>query len=80
MQIDMKPIIMVYVRCSSHRARGRLFDFLGATRENHPNGFWHPSRNSYHGVYSIPETMLADAKDIKGITKSLYQDDWLNCW
>lgn len=65
----------IFVKCSSHRARGRLMQYV-VDRQ----GYYSLGRNSYHGVYKIPEDDLGAARALGGITKCREQEGWSKCW
>jgi hypothetical protein len=61
----------ILVRCTSHRARERLFRLLGYR----PQGWVSFTRNVDKGLYEVPPERLADALRIKGIRRTRWSDD-----
>ncbi len=64
------------VRCTSHRARARLFRAI----HREPQGYWHWEKPSRYGVYGVSADELPAARAVKGVSR-VHGDasEWLCC-
>lgn len=68
---------MPFARCSSHRARHRLFRALRRI----PNAYWSPQRPCLHGIYEITDAERETVKGVKGVTVIRGDtSDLMRCW
>ena len=68
---------MIVMRCSSHKARKRLFAAIG----RHPAGVYSFYSPSVYGCYEITEDELPKAQLVNGVTKARTpRDGWRACW
>ena len=66
---------MTWLRCSSHRARGKLLDIIGKDAVCH---FRWDDRTG-RGIYAVPDNLLAVSRAIKGVTKLRNTTDVRKC-
>jgi hypothetical protein len=66
----------VYVKCSSHRARDKLFRLLG----DKPKGYWSFDHGNHYGIFLIPADKLESAREITGVTKLRNTEGLMKCW
>jgi len=69
---------MSFMKCNSHRARDRLCGVLGKDAQC----YYSFKDKNFHGVYWVPENLIARAQKLKGVTRARQQDSdyWLRCW
>lgn len=67
----------VFVRCSSHRARERLIRLIGKGPQQ---SYFRWEDTASRGIYLIPTSLLAEARQISGITKLRKTDGVRRCW
>jgi hypothetical protein len=73
----MADVVGVFVKCASHRARDRLTRLMGGQPMQCYWSWHHPAKGGY---FLIPESKLAEARKIPGVTRSSHQDDLALCW
>ena len=66
---------LVFVRCASHRARERLLSLVGED----PLCYFRWADTASRGMYRIPAALLAQARQIPGITRLRDCDDVREC-